>query len=268
MVASGGAGTTPYERFHERVEQTETVVEVKIIYVKYISDVNTVDQTFKIAVDFDLEWLASEKDLEDWDNGEAAQKEYTPDIVPTFTIPNAKELSMSRTPQANGNPFLVDTETGKNFVRIAVEATCLNLYDLRGFPFDCQSLTLIVDTQFYAKDKMIFAPTPDQSEFYDMLFWNTKFSAIPDFEFRRALAEFIVANDSFSSIRLRFQVSRTPQGYLFRIAFPLCLLTIVTLAAFGFQLADDFADRIAYLITLVLTFVAFAFVSQIIKQMC
>ena len=261
VVTEIGHAEAPLDRYLQCVEASEVVIEVTSVYVRYLSEINTIDQTFKIAVDYDFEWTATEKDFAAWEQGPEAQKEYNPEVVPSFVFPNAKECTITKGPQANGNPFRLDVASGKNCLRALVEATSIVLYDLHSFPFDCQSLDLTMEMTFKNAEEMIFTPTKANDE-KALLVWNTNFSASPDFGFSRALVEFVTRRN-FSLVVLRLQVVRKPLGYLFRIALPLCLLSVVAVVAFGFRLVEDFGDRVSYLITLILTFVAFAFVSDL-----
>lgn len=257
-----GNEETPEEQYLQCAQASATVIEVKSVYVRYVSEINTVDQTFKIAVDYDFEWEATAKDLESWEAGAAAQKEYQPEVWPSFVFPNSKECTAVKGAQANGNPFYIDPTSGKNCLRVLVEATGIVLYDLHAFPFDCQSLKLTMEMTFNSREKMMFVPTENQSQ--NVMVWNTAFSASPDFDFRRGLVEFVFKND-FSLVVLQLQVARRPMGYLFRIAVPLCLLSLIAVVAFAFRIVQDFGDRVSFLVTLILTFVAFAFVSGFLR---
>lgn len=120
---------------------------------------------------------------------------------------------------------------------------------------------------FNGKDNMVFIPrgVTAENEGSSLLVLNRKFSAIPEFDYRRALVKFETTDD-WSNFRIMFQISRKPQGPLLRVAFPGFLLTLITVSTFGFDLDDEFGERIAYLVTLILTFVAFNFVSILLTM--
>lgn len=160
VEVEGAQTLTPREQFMSDAEATATRIEVKLVYVRFISDIETVDQTFRIAVGIDLEWEATEADLAEWSKGAEAQKTYVPEIVPNFEIGNAKEISIERRLLANGNPFKVTEASGKNFMRAFIEALCLQSYSLRSFPFDVQDLLVQIGMSFNGKDKMMFVPNP------------------------------------------------------------------------------------------------------------
>lgn len=160
VEVEGAQTLTPREQFMSDAEATATRIEVKLVYVRFISDIETVDQTFRIAVGIDLEWEATEADLAEWAKGAEAQKTYVPEIVPNFEIGNAKEISIERRLLANGNPFKVTEASGKNFMRAFIEALCLQSYSLRSFPFDVQDLLVQIGMSFNGKDKMMFVPNP------------------------------------------------------------------------------------------------------------
>ena len=155
-----GQDLTPREQFMQDADATITRIEVKLVYVRFISDIQTVDQTFRIAVGIDMEWDATENDLAEWSKGPEAQKTFIPEIVPNFEIANAKEISIERRQQLNGNPFKVTEATGKNFMRAFIEALCLQTYSLKSFPFDVQELLVNIGMTFNGKEKMMFVPNP------------------------------------------------------------------------------------------------------------
>ena len=247
-----------FELYQQRVEEAETVVDVKMIYVRYISDMNSVEQTYEIAVDFDLEWPATEDDAGEWQRRNKDNK-YVPSRVPGLAFPNAKKCNQKRGVYPDMNTFKVkENEDGLlvNCMRVLVEATALACYNLRSFPFDVQSLPLIMEFTFTNKDQMIFRGV-DQPLFV----WNTFFSASADFSFRRALIEFWLRDDDYSAIVLRFQVQRKYAGYMWRIAWPLTMLFAVSWLGFTFETEEPSSTTANYLATVVLAFIAFSLVS-------
>ena len=255
------------ERFWKRAEEC-LAVEVTMVYVWYVADLKNVDQTYRITVGIDMEWEASEKDLREWEKGKVARSEYRPEVIPTFEIIDAKESEQTRVEQAHGSPFAV-TASGNNHMRTLVKATCLQSYRLHSFPFDCQDLTMTVMSTFNGEGrKPVFFVPPNNGEQgqggegSSIVYMNRRFAENPDFEFKRGLLEFVRKDNSWSEFVVHFQMLRKPQGYLYRIGFSILLLTVVTASAFSFDAVNEFGDRVSYLITLILTFVAFSFVSR------
>ena len=252
------------ERFWQRAEEN-LPVELTDIYVWYVSDLKNVDQTYRLTMGLDMQWEASERDLAEWDKGKEARKTYRPETIPTFEVIDAKESEQIRVEQSHGSAFAITAE-GKNHMRTLVKATCLQVYRLKSFPFDCQDLTITIMSTFngLGKRQVHFVPAESDGTDDAFVYINRRFADNPDFELKRALVEFVRKDDSWSEFVVHFQMLRKPQGYLYRLAFSILLLTIVTLSAFTFDAVTGIEARISYLITLVLTFVAFSFVSPLV----
>ena len=63
----------------------------------------------------------------------------------------------------------------------------------------------------------------------------------------------------YSQVNLAVKLERIPQAYFFRMVLFLMLLTAASLISFSIEIIDSGADRISYLITLLLTAVAYQF---------
>jgi len=89
-------------RFVRDWKKTEHPVELKMIYIRHICDVDTVNQSFKIALGYDMVWPSSSEDVQMWKTDETF---FTPNFVPNFEFLNAKEETKERRAIENGNPF-------------------------------------------------------------------------------------------------------------------------------------------------------------------
>jgi hypothetical protein len=74
----------PMERFIKDWNKTEIPVEIKGIFIRHIADVNTIDQSFKIAVGFDMLWPSNTNDIQNWTKDPI---NFTPEFVPNFEFP-------------------------------------------------------------------------------------------------------------------------------------------------------------------------------------
>jgi len=267
---------TPNKRFLRDISECDRVVHVQYMYVRYLSEINTKAQTFSCAIGFDLVWEASEDEVAEWENDPAG---FVPKYVPNFEFPNASSETKEMRAQENGNPFMiVEKPQGKyNFVRILEYLTCFERFELISFPFDVQELTVVMDMSFAEVKKAMFAPP---LESYDedghpaagsMLALNRAFCAIPEFHAKRVVVEFASRsaegeedndNDAFrwSQVVIRFQLERRAEGFLGRIAFLSLLLAITSVASFTLDPVEERADRLGFLITLVLASVAFQYI--------
>lgn len=280
----------PSQKFIKDWEQCENKVHMKLVYVRYIADVDTVAQTFSVAIGFDMSWKSSAQDVKRW---KSDPLNFKPDFIPNFEFPNAKEETMERREQENGNPFKIDIIDGEpyNFLRTLVYLTCMERFELSSFPFDVQELTVTMDTSFFPVQKSMFVPHLNalsidedaglhggnepiqhgQPNDGTLLILNRAFCAIPEFRATRVVLEFASRSspgdedkeDAFrwSQVVIRFQLERRSEGYLWRIAFLSVLLAVTAMSAFALNV-DDLSDRQGLLITLILASVAFQYVVQ------
>ncbi|GBG29067.1 Hypothetical Protein FCC1311_052892 [Hondaea fermentalgiana] len=281
----------PSQKFIKDWERCENKVHLKLAYVRYIASVDTVAQTFQVAIGFDMSWKSSPADERSWASNPA---KFVPEFVPNFEFPNAKEEIKERREQENGNPFKIDVIDGVsyNFLRTLVYLKCMERYELYSFPFDVQELTVTMDTSFVPVQKSMFVPhlgslyideeaaeTNDAGPIQDgdpqggtLLILNRAFCAIPEFRARRVVLEFASRSggggdedneDAFrwSQVVIRFQLERRAEGFLWRIAFLSVLLAVTALSSFALEV-DQLAERQSLLITLILASVAFQYVVQ------
>jgi hypothetical protein len=280
----GNDGRSALGAFRAACKATNRLVQVKMVYIRYVAEVNTVEQTFKIAFGLDLIWPATEAEKRSYaDNPE----KYKPQYIPNFEVgsaqwmqcitglalteckqfPSAKDVTLERRPLVTGDPFEV-TPDGYNFFRTLVIGTFMEQFQLHSYPFDVQDLTVIMDMSFALKEDAIFVPW---SESYSLeaggelsmdksfLRFNRAFSAIPEFHARRVLVEFTVKENCWSQLKFRIQMVRKPEGTLGRVAILCCLLSLSSLCAFSMDPLTNHADRAGFLMTLILAFVAFQF---------
>jgi|EP00979_Chaetoceros_neogracilis_P004308 hypothetical protein len=74
----------PMERFVKDWGATQVPVEIKGIFIRHIADVNTIDQSFKIAAGFDMMWPSTDTDIKSWTKDPIS---FTPEFVPNFEFP-------------------------------------------------------------------------------------------------------------------------------------------------------------------------------------
>ena len=136
--------------------------------------------------------------------------------------------------------------------------------------FDVQDLTIIMDLSFDLKEEALWVPWSESfsldnpkeqgSSTKNFIQFNRAFSAIPDFEAQRVIVEFAVREDCWGQVKIRIQMARLPEGTLGRIASLCALLGISTLCTFSMDPVNNHTDRVNFLITLILAFVAFQFI--------
>mmetsp|Transcript_234 Transcript_234/g.373 ORF Transcript_234/g.373 Transcript_234/m.373 type:complete len:431 (+) Transcript_234:130-1422(+) len=281
----------PMERFIKDWNKTQIPVEIKGIFIRHIADVNTIDQSFKIAVGFDMMWPSNQNDIDNWNKDPV---NFTPEFVPNFEFPNAKEETLERRALENGNPFCIQEVDGTklNFLRTLVYLTVIERLELTSFPFDVQELTLIMDMSFASIQKAMFVPgrgafpKPDEAVLstgkadatlsigdfkVPLLILNRQYCTVPDFDVERCVLQFrsacyagdeVLGDEAFrwGQVTIRIQLKRKAEGYLYRVAFYNLLLAYTSVCAFALNPVDGLGDRIGFLITLILAAVAFQFI--------
>ena len=220
------------ERFWEGTND-KRLVEVTGAYIFSISDIDNVASTYKILIVFDLEW---DVEGDDEKNFEGDPINYRPTTVPTFELPDSREFEISFDTQGDGGTYAI--KLGKNFVRVTVKATVMQDMKLQNFPFDVQDLTFIVASTSLQKDRscVFFVPPENDSPF---LTYNTRFGSSPDFLMKRVLLEFTQRDNFWTELVFHLQFVRTPQGYMYRLAYAILLLTFTTLTVFSLDPVDN-----------------------------
>jgi hypothetical protein len=255
---------TILEKFRSECKTTKRQLMIRLVYVRWIADVDTLQQTFRAAFGIDMLWKATDTDIK---NYEADIHTYTPGWVPNFEFPSAKEVTAERRNLVTGIPFKV--VDGYNFMRTLITGTFMEQFELKSFPFDVQDLTVIMDMSFDLKGEVLLIPWSESwnldpsvqpSGEKNFIQLNRSFSAIPDFEARRVLVEFSVRENCWGQMRMRIQMARRPQGMMGRIASLCCLLGVSTLSIFSMDPISSHADRLSFCITNILAFTAFCFI--------
>jgi hypothetical protein len=258
-------GVSALDAFRVASKSTRRLLQLKLVYVRYVADVDTLNQSFRTAFGLDMLWPATESDKA---NFQRDPKTFEPGYVPNFEFPNAKEVDLERRVLASGNAFKV-TPDGFNFLRTLVTGTFMEKFELYNYPFDVQALTVIMDMSFDLKEEALFVPSfasyslqseHDPSDVNNFVQFNRAFSAIPDFVARRVITEFSVRDNCWGQMVMRIQMERRPEGTLGRIASMCSLLNASTLCVFAMDPVTDLGNRVSFLITLILAFVAFQFI--------
>ncbi|GBG35307.1 Gamma-aminobutyric acid receptor subunit beta, partial [Hondaea fermentalgiana] len=273
-------------------EDCENKVHIDLVYVRYIAAVDTVQQTFEIAMGLEMSWRASSADRKRYEKN---PYEYIPDFVPNYEFPNAKSEDRETRAHQDGSSYKIiqDENDGEyyNCMRPLVYLTCMERFELWSFPFDVQELTVTMDTPFYdmSVKKTMYVPPRGAFRIDEeaskevkvvqdgeplpgkLVILNRAFSAIPQFRARRVVIEFAARSDpgeeddddayQYGQLVIRFQLERRFEGYLWRIAFLSILLAVTALTCFTLEV-DQFAERQAMLMTLILASVAFQYVVQ------
>jgi len=161
--------------------------------------------------------------------------------------------------------FSIDKE--KKFVRVQMKiaSTCVELFELEHFPFDEQDLSIHIHERS-GIHKWRFAPeTRGKKCKKNALPWINiikRHFVAPEWKFRSALAEISTTSGvnskggkKYSTLIIRLKMLRQWKSYK-NIFWPMMILTALSMFVFAIDVSN-IADRLSYLVTLLLTVVAF-----------
>jgi len=192
------------DAFRQACKTTKRLVEVRLIYIRYISDIDDLAESFRAAFGLDMYWKATDEDMRQFKANPAT---FAPGFIPTFEFPNTREVTLERRPLVSGSPFKV-TPDGMNFLRTFVSGVFMASFDLVAYPFDIQNLTVVMDMSFDPKEDVLLVPGP---------------AAFPLDSKQTVDGTIVQFNRAFSSV----QVSRYSLGILMRVALLVRLFAIV-----------------------------------------
>jgi len=241
-------------------EKIEVLLEGKI---KNLSEINLVNQTFRVQMHVYLTWMLSKDDQEQYEELEKSKKsdEFKPSLK--LEIVNAKEVSMEY--EIRNAPRQAKKDKTKLSCRMKVEivATCNEEFELQSFPFDVQDLTL--DFKPTAKD-YTFVPMNwgDGSAFWSI---NPSPVLFEEYALQRCVVEFYRDNGKnskaaggkgYSHCVVRMKLERNARYYILNYFSIIGLINLGAFTSFGFYeiSVDSLGDRMGLLVTLILAAVA------------
>mmetsp|Transcript_6407 Transcript_6407/g.8811 ORF Transcript_6407/g.8811 Transcript_6407/m.8811 type:complete len:383 (-) Transcript_6407:152-1300(-) len=236
-------------------------IYVKYIYIPYVSRINCAENLFELRVDVDLYWKASERDIKLWDDLKAKNEEsnYVPlSYVPNVILQNASEKEITTVTQKTGGQYYIDRdvviegESDFNFVRLQIVGTFLQEFVLDRFPFDVQVLRLPIGVSFTTYENTRFKPF--KAKDHKVAWVLQEFSALNDWQVLKVTCE--MGHDgstpAYPFIVTDVVVRRLPWSTLWKYFVPVSLLLLSSLAGYS---VSSIGDRLAYLITLFLSYV-------------
>ncbi len=223
-------------------------LQIRYLYIPYISSVSTKDMTFDLRIDIDLLWNATPADKQSF---QMSKSSYTPSYVPNLVFQNSKTVDITQVPLESGSPFSIQND--KNFVRLKVVGSFLNHFDVARFPFDVQRLCMNISISFKNAEEVQFV---FEKEGADVLYVLTENNAIADWSIFGCDFESKIGSDGFSSLNVVIGIRRLSTYVVWKHFFP-CVL--ITFASFLNFYLEAHSDRMSYLVTLMLTLVAFQF---------
>ena len=146
--------------------------------------------------------------------------------------------------------------------RLAVTGTFSERLELQNFPFDVQDLALVIQEDH----ALVQAKLAPHQRRYDFVSVDRDNSSINDWYFRRPICEFVESdpsdctfNNTYSQLIIHLKMERRWYTYVTRILLFLCILSLLVLSYISIDM-DDISDRLAHIVTLLLTAVAYQFI--------
>lgn len=271
-VATNMLATVSLEEFWTPGQPREVFV---YFYVKRISRVDAALQDFDVSFYLYLLWKPSVDELrgieEDPDN---FKPEWTPLLVLLNLNETITEKSNNRGRKSDvhlvkhgfqnawGDKCSMENAGIKTLLGMAKEyfVTCAQSFDLRSFPFDCQSITMLYESDLNTDAMRLFpcwigfggepATSVFQEDKGELVDWTTH---PPQFEIFKA--------GNYDTMALTFKLQRRWISYFWRVMFTAIVISTLTLTSYAIPVKET-SNRLTLAITLLLTMVAFQFITS------
>lgn len=143
-----------------------------------------------------------------------------------------------------------------------IDGTFSEVFELDHFPLDCQDLTVRMALQQYTA--ICSLGTPFRGE--DVLTVSGEYAAISEWKMHAPKLEMVTKRTGpvveHSMINLSLKLERASRAYFGRLALFLVLLTSMSLVSLSIDAVESGPDRMTFLVTLLLTAIAFQFVIE------
>ena len=233
------------------------VTQVDIgLYVIDISNVNSVENTYRLEGLIDLVWC----DRRLGDNSEAQQNQIYLEEDAEEKIGRIWWPSVTFTNEVGEyfrkNEELIIFANGTVQYREKFSVELKSFFDLTKFPFDEQTLKVEIESFAWDEDSVKLKVDEQKIGFNSHL-------NLPEWEIG-ALETQIEANSEirsqvpFSKFLMQIKLIRKPGFYLWKVLIPLIILVIISWSVF-WMAEESLADRISFSLTGILTVVAYQF---------
>ena len=233
--------------------------------IEWLRNVDNVLQTFECTFSLYYTWKLSKIDIENFVNFKSVgndNRKWTPNNVPEFKFCNAVDIDI-RHIKINNNTYFKVFEKNKvlyAYGKLNVTGKFYEPLELENFPFDCQDIPIIIESlQDSSKIKLVPNFIHDK-----VLQVNKRYISIPEWHLEDITNTFITSQGVTSKLKyyqahFRLKLRRKYNVYLVNVALWIMLITLMSFVAFVLK-EDMLGDRLAFLITLLLTAVAFRFI--------
>lgn len=224
------------------------------LHILNLSNVNEVTERFEISAYLIIQWndprLAYTPDSP-WDTS----RSYSPGL---FWIPRLVLLN-STTPRQTHERSLILYPSGQVEYAEHFNATLSSNFHLRRFPFDEQTLVVLVHPFYNQQDDILFVPRQNPTWLAAEL---VGYSSLASWQLDDLKAGIATAPARFgtkiSEANFSIRVTRRYGFYLWKVFLPLTMMVILSWAVFWID-PFDLDNQIQVAITTILTIIAFAF---------
>lgn len=238
------------------------------VMIERISNINIEDQSFRGKILITHCWKPTKEEVQLFRD---KPTNFQPFWIPNFEFPDCIQIHDMGLKQSHWNTDYIILRKGEsNGLEISplpyiisgqywIDATFSEVFELENFPVDCQDLTIKIQSQQYTQ--ICVFDTPFQGQ--NMLTMSQEYSTIPEWMIHEPKFEIIKKKigpiTQYSQINLSIKLQRIPKAYFWRMLLFLILLTAMSLISFSIDILISGADRISFLIVLLLTAVAYQF---------
>jgi hypothetical protein len=222
------------------------------LYILNLGKINQSDETMDITGLLTTSWKDERLKFEPSEVGDRVMRRSPDEIwTPELTILNAANLQRKSPIQLSVKP----DGTVKFIEFIAVTASCD--FNLRKFPFDSQTALVIWEplSSEVQRIELVRNPTAEgfsKDSYVTLSEWDIVGAETTISERRAELEEL-----AFPRATFRMQIKRNYGFYLFKVAFPLLLITIISWTAFWINPNTGFVPQLNVGITSMLVAVTF-----------
>ena len=228
------------------------------LYVINISNVNAVENTYRLEGLIDLVWCDPRLKFNAKDQRNQQQVYLEEDAAtkiqriwwPSITFVNEVGEYFRK------NEELVISSDGTVEYKERFSVELKSFFDLRKFPFDEQ--TLDVEIESFAWDENSLKLNKEDKRIGFSPHLNLPEWEIGDSEIDIQQSQEIRSQKPFSKFLMHIKLIRKPGFYLWKVIIPLIILVIISWSVF-WMIGESLADRISFSLTGILTVVAYQF---------
>jgi Neurotransmitter-gated ion-channel ligand binding domain/Neurotransmitter-gated ion-channel transmembrane region len=219
------------------------------LHVSNLADINQASETFDMTGYLLYSWRDSRLAYNPELNGSNGKTVSLDEIWhPAIEMVNLKELSTS-----NISVTILPDGTVQAQERFA--KTLSSSLALQSFPFDRQSLQLVLESLNYGKDTVELVADPTKISIGTDSFVTLSEWQIGEVTGSNGQSYFPPENQSYSRVTVEVKVKRNSGFYIFKVMMPLCLITIASWSVFWIN-PEEFSTQIGIAFTNLLTVVA------------